>query len=158
MSTLFLVAGEGTDRGGCSNIDDDGFTHKLRLLKDRESGCIRLAAASQADSEEQDVTVWTAFSTTPPSPPRPTTNTSTVTNQINTPGWMYRSKSAVHVKNIRQFSFSSCFETNLWMDFELRFLQTSGWFSLSLSLSLAWGKEWLIPGNRCADVCKDCRV
>ena len=42
-----------------ANIDDGGFTHKLRLLSDRESGCIRLAAA-QAD-RESDVTVWTAF-------------------------------------------------------------------------------------------------
>ena len=42
-----------------SNIDDDGFTHALRLLKDKDSGCMRLAAA-KADGE-QDVTVWTAF-------------------------------------------------------------------------------------------------
>jgi hypothetical protein len=43
-----------------SKINDHGYTHALRLLKDRESGCIRLAAA-KADGE-QDVTVWTAFS------------------------------------------------------------------------------------------------
>ncbi|KAF8541034.1 hypothetical protein BDD12DRAFT_830974 [Trichophaea hybrida] len=91
-----------------AKIDDDGYTHALRLLKDRESGCIRLAAA-KADGE-QDVTVWTAF----------------ITNQICSSNWLYYSRPrTVKMKNIRQFSFSSSFETDLWRDFELRFLQPS---------------------------------
>lgn len=43
-----------------SKIDDDGYIHALRLLKDKDSGSIRLAAA-RVDGD-YDVTVWTAFS------------------------------------------------------------------------------------------------
>jgi len=111
-----------------SKIDDDGYTHALRLLKDKESGCIRLAAA-KADGE-QDVTVWTAFSESIiflDDRRTHLTCRSIVTNQICSSNWIYCSRpNGVRIKNIRQFSFSSCFETTLWRDFELRFLQQSG--------------------------------
>lgn len=87
-----------------AKIDDGGHTHVLRLLKDNDSGCIRLAAA-KADGM-QDITMWTAF----------------VTSQISS-SWMYYNRpNCVIVKNIRQFSFSSCFETKVLRDFELQFL------------------------------------
>lgn len=85
-------------------IADNGFTHALRLLKDKESGNIRLAAAEA--SGEQDVTVWTAF----------------ITHQICQSNWMkYGGPNCVKLKNIRQFSFSSCFESDLHRDFDLWF-------------------------------------
>ncbi|KAA8905047.1 hypothetical protein FN846DRAFT_11491 [Sphaerosporella brunnea] len=93
-----------------AKIDNDGYIHALRLLKDRDSGCIRLAAAKAEG--EQDVTVWTAF----------------ITHQICQSNWLsysQRAPNCVRMKNIRQFSFSSSFETNMWRDFELRFLQDS---------------------------------
>lgn len=87
-----------------AKIDDDGYIHALRLLKDKDSGSIRLAAA-RVDGD-YDVTVWTAF----------------ITNQICTSDWMYYAHpNTVMVKNIRQFSFSSFFETNRWRDFGLKF-------------------------------------
>jgi len=93
-----------------ANIDDDGYTHALRLLRDKDSGCVRLAAA-KADGDD-DATIWTSF----------------ITNQICTPNWLYyrdsRSKT-VMVRNIRQFSFSSFFETSMKREFELRFQQAS---------------------------------
>lgn len=50
-------------------IDDHGYTYKLRLLKDQESGTIRIAAAKDENSEPgedtREVTVWTAFSELP---------------------------------------------------------------------------------------------
>lgn len=91
-----------------AKIDDDGYTHALRLLKDNESGCIRLAAAKAEG--EHDVTVWTAF----------------ITQQICQTGWLqYIRPRTVRMRNIRQFSFSSCFDTERCSDFELRFLQSA---------------------------------
>jgi hypothetical protein len=85
-------------------IDDDGLVHYLRLLKDRESGCIRLAAARVEGA--YDVTLWTAF----------------ITSQICTSDWMYYVRpNTVVIKNIRQFSFSACFATNMFRELELKF-------------------------------------
>ena len=57
----------------------------------------------------------------------------TVTNQICSSNWLYHSRpKCVKVQNIRQFSFSSCFETTLWGEFEIRFLQQSGTRVVSL--------------------------
>jgi len=88
-----------------AKIDNDGRSHNLRLLKDRDSGSIRLAAA-RLDGE-YDVTVWTAF----------------ITHQIYTADWMfYSGPSSVVVKDIRQFSFSSSFDTEFRSQFELKFI------------------------------------
>ena len=56
------------------NIVDDQFKHRLMLLRDRDSGGIRLQA-SIARGEMKNMPVWTAF----------------ITYQIHSPRWMKRS-------------------------------------------------------------------
>lgn len=87
-----------------ATINENGYVHLLRLLKDRSTGCIRLAAAFVEG--EYDVTLWTAF----------------ITKQICSADWMYSAgPNTLMVKNIRQYSFSSSFETDFWRDYKLRF-------------------------------------
>jgi hypothetical protein len=69
-------------------------------------------------------------------PPPANTRGYLVTHQISQPNWLsyHRDPKTVRMKNVRVFSFSSCFETNLRRDFELRFLQPNGMISLKIQL------------------------
>jgi len=85
-------------------IENKGFNHSLRVLKDKDSGSIRLAAA-EVDGDH-DVTVWTAF----------------ITDNMASSNFSYPMDSkTVAVHDMRQFSFSSFFETNIRSTYELRF-------------------------------------
>ncbi|KAI5788402.1 hypothetical protein EDC01DRAFT_717829 [Geopyxis carbonaria] len=89
-----------------AKIKEHGDEHSLRLLKDKESGSIRLASAKVGGNV--DVTMWTAF----------------ITNQICTSDWVYyhpQQPNTVFVREIRQFSFSSFFETNRRAPLPLKF-------------------------------------
>jgi len=88
-----------------AKIDLNGDMHNLRLLKDHDTGTIRLAAAKVIDTS--DVTVWTTF----------------ITHLVTDPDFVRQtSKRTLVVKNIRQFSFSKCFETAKKSEYELKFV------------------------------------
>ncbi|KAH8146506.1 uncharacterized protein LAJ45_09452 [Morchella importuna] len=89
-----------------AEIDDAGYPHLLRVLRDRDSGVVRLASAN-VEGEFTDSTVWTAF----------------ITDYIGQPEWMHCSRSnKIVLRTMRQFAFTDYFDTNTWKNFELRFM------------------------------------
>jgi len=87
-----------------AKINEDGLDLHLRMLKDKNSGIVRLAAAKVG--ADYDITLWTAF----------------ITTQIYSPDWMaYVRPNTVVVRNVRLFFFSDVFVTHHRRQYDLKF-------------------------------------
>ncbi|QGA12965.1 hypothetical protein EYB26_000610 [Talaromyces marneffei] len=69
-------------------IDDDGFTHALRVYRDRISGAIRLQA-SVHEGDMKRAPVWTAF----------------ITHHIDSPHWVRRANARVFLREAKRVIF-----------------------------------------------------
>jgi hypothetical protein len=106
----YFTPGEIQEYGG--QIEDDRFSHVLRVFRDTDSGAVRLEAAAQR-GPRKGCPIWTAF----------------VTRYIGSKTWIKRtSATTVQMEELRPYVFCNDYtpHVNLSGKFELQFTTSNG--------------------------------